>query len=82
MTEQVFAQILAPRERPRITCSSSGRAMEPLECYCCSGYQCWHHDGAYLRLLNDVKARPWRYEDAPWVYRLSDQLQRIRRNLR
>jgi hypothetical protein len=52
-----------------LTCSSTGRRLDPWSCFCCSGLNCWLKTGSYHRLLHDLKARPEYYGDKPYVYK-------------
>ena len=67
-----------PPPTKQILCTSTGKPLEPLECFCCSGAACWHREGSYLRLWNDVRARPWRYVAKPWVFELTPMLRRLK----
>lgn len=71
---------LAPRHV--ILCSSTGRELDALECYCCTGLNCLHRQGAFQRLWNDIKARPWRYEDKQWVFTLNPMFAKLGRLMR
>lgn len=86
MTEQQIMQEplirFSFKEKSAIICTSTGEPLEALGCFCCSGLNCCHHEGSHLRLWNDVKAKPWKYEDRPWVYDLTPALRKLRRSMR
>ena len=70
--ETVFSEMDEARARLRdkaLLCTSTGRPLDPLQCWCCTGIGCVHKFGAFSRLIWDLHNRPWRYAGEKWVYR-------------
>ena len=68
MTELLQEPMIRLAQR-RLLCSSTGKPIEPLQCWCCSGMNCTHKDGAFERLIQHIRNHPEFYADKRWVYR-------------